>query len=127
MRVIPTKEFLKRYVFFTDPSYPETNLVVVRTKGAQGFADTILDCAGPLTGWQDLGRSGDYQYTRIDLSRHNFEPQGSCDNGRHVMSSDEPFGLWIWGWGSPETEPTSTAGASYGYPAGENLSYVTWM
>jgi hypothetical protein len=37
------------------------------------------------------------------------------------MSSAEAFGLWVWGWGTPETDPVFTANVSYGYPAGEGL------
>ncbi|MBI5535697.1 MAG: IgGFc-binding protein [Deltaproteobacteria bacterium] len=132
VRMVPGAQYLDHYVFFTDPTFPETNLVVVRKKGEAGFADVNLDCAGMLQGWKAIGTSGSYEYTRIDLSRHNFEAQGACDNGRHEMSSKEPFGLWVWGWGSPETQPgqsqpcevlqpDSTCKVSYGYPAGQNV------
>jgi hypothetical protein len=135
VRITAGRQFLERYVFFTDPTYPETNLVVVRRKGAAGFADVSLDCAGVLSGWEDIGSSGTYQVTRVDLSRHDFEPQGSCDNGRREMTSTEPFGLWVWGWGSPETRagelvpcdttmPDNSCDVSYGYPAGENVRFI---
>jgi len=29
VNVIPPEEFMSRYVFFTDPTYPETHLVIV--------------------------------------------------------------------------------------------------
>jgi len=132
VRLVAGAQYLNRYVFFTDPTYPETNLVVVRRKGNTGFADVTLDCAGALKGWQPVGTAGDYEFTRIDLSRHNFEPQGGCDNGRHEMSSKESFGLYVWGWGGPETRPgeqypcnssspDNSCDVSYGYPAGENV------
>src|SRR5262245_40930267 len=79
VRIVPPKQYLSRYVFFTDPTYPETNLVVVRRRGDNGFADVTLDCAGALGGWTAVGSGGDYEMTRIDLVRHQFEPQGSCD------------------------------------------------
>jgi hypothetical protein len=122
VRVTAVDQYLGRYVFFTDPTYPETNLVVVRRKGENGFADVTLDCAGKLGGWATLG-AGELQYTRLDLVRFDFEPQGGCDNGRHEMSSTEPFGLWVWGWGTPETT-VFTADVSYGYPAGENVAPI---
>lgn len=135
VRIVPGLQYLKRYVFFTDPTYPETNLVVVRRKGAGGFADVKLDCAGNLTGFQPLGTSGVYEYTRIDLSRHDFEPQNGCDNGGHEMSSTEPFSLTVWGWGGPETragesapcdntKPDNSCDVSYAYPAGENVTPI---
>jgi hypothetical protein len=48
------------------------------------------------------------------------------------MSSSESFGVYVWGWGTPETRaglnpacgidlPGNTCDISYGYPAGENL------
>jgi hypothetical protein len=120
VRITAAGQYLKRYVFFTDPTYPETNLVVVRQKGKNGFSDVKLDCAGTLSGWAPVGSSGEYEMVRTDLVRHNFQPQGACDNGRHEMTSDEPFGLWIWGWGTPETD-IFTENVSYGYPAGENV------
>jgi hypothetical protein len=130
VNVVPAQQFLSSYVFFTDPTYPETNLVVIRTKGTSGFSDVTLDCAGTLTGWQPIGTGGTYEYTRIDLVRHNFDPQGGCNNGRHEMKSDGAFGVTVWGWGSAETggvygEPSVggffSQAVSYAYPAGMGL------
>jgi hypothetical protein len=103
VNVIPPGEYLPSYVFFTDPTYSETNLVLVRTKGKDGFSDVVLDCAGKIDGWKPIGTSGKYEYARIDLVRHNFQPQNGCDNGRHEIKSANPFGLTVWGWGSAET------------------------
>ena len=85
----------------------ETNLVFVRKKGSDNqFHDVTLDCAGPLGGWQPVGSAGKYEYTRFDLVRHNFAPQGNCDNGRHEIKSDAPFGITVWGWGTLATGST---------------------
>jgi hypothetical protein len=124
VRSVPVPQYLDHYVFFTDPTYPETNLVITRKKGDAGFADVKLDCAGTLGAWTPIGSSGAYEYTRIDLVRHDFQPQGSCDNGRHEMTSSQPFGLTVWGWGSPETT-MFTGYVSYAYPAGENVQPLT--
>ena len=32
------------------------------------------------------------------------------------MDSSQQFGVWVWGWGSIDT---NTGWVSYGYPAGE--------
>lgn len=120
VRLVPPKQYLQRYVFFTDPTYPETNLVVVREKGAKGFSDVELPCAGKLDGWEPVGTEGRYEFTRIDLVRHDFQPQGGCNNGRHEMKSEAPFGLTVWGWGTTETT-SFTRNVSYGYPAGESV------
>jgi hypothetical protein len=134
VNVVPPAQFLPDYVFFTDPTYPETNLVVVRVKQKDGFHDVALDCAGTLQAWQPLGTGGQYEYTRIDVSRHNFEAQGNCNNGRHEMKSDVPFGLTVWGWGSKETggaqhNPPGFPGfysqcVSYAYPAGMSVRQI---
>jgi hypothetical protein len=118
---VPPQQFLNDYIFFTDPSYPETNLVVVRAKDkSMTFQDVTLDCAGVLTGWQPVG---DYEWARIDLIRHDFVNQGSCSTGRHEIKSQGLFGLWVWGWGTPETT-TFTKNVSYGYPGGMNVAPI---
>jgi hypothetical protein len=122
VRSVPTDQYMSRYVFFTDPTYPETNLVVTRKRQSGNYADVKLDCAGTLSGWQAI--DSEHEFTRVDLVRHDFEPQGGCDNGRHEMLSDAPFGLTVWGWGTPETK-SYTGYVSYGYPAGENVATLT--
>jgi hypothetical protein len=128
VNIIPPPEFLQSYVFFADPTYSETNLVLVRAKGASGFQDVVLDCFGPLTGWAPVGTSGAYEFTRFDLVRHNFAPQGKCDNGRHEIHSKNPFGLTVWGWGSAETGDVgrgfNTQYVSYAYPAGAGVAPI---
>jgi hypothetical protein len=121
VNVVPARQFLSSYVFFTDPTYPETNLVLVRTRGKdRAFKDVTLDCAGVLAGWQPLGT--EYEYTRVDLVRHDFVPQNGCDNGRHEITSDAPFGLTVWGWGTNETQPDfDSEYVSYAYPAGASV------
>jgi hypothetical protein len=120
VNVIPVAQYLDSYVFFTDPTYSETSLVVVRKKSqvTQQFADVTLDCAGVLQGWQPVG---DHEYTRIDLVTGNFQNVGGCSNGRHEMSSTAPFGLVVWGWGgyAPLTEYVS-----YAYPAGASVQPI---
>src|SRR5262249_12309831 len=58
--VLPPKQYPTHYVFFTDPTYPTTNLVFVRKKTASGFHDVTLDCAGTLGRWTAMGTSGEY-------------------------------------------------------------------
>jgi hypothetical protein len=118
---VPPQQYASSYVFFADPTYPETNLVVVRRKNAMmAFDDVTLDCAGVLTGWQPVGG---YEWTRIDLVRHDFQGQNGCNTGRHEIHSKTPFGLWVWGWGSPETS-FFTLDVSYGYPGGMNVQPI---
>ena len=124
VNVIPPQQYLARYVFFTDPTYPETNLVFVRKQVNGSFADVTLDCAGTLTGWMPVGGAGTYEYTRVDLVRHDFQKQGNCDNGAHEAHSATPFGLTVWGWGTQETTSFGTTDVSYAYPAGASVQPI---
>lgn len=108
--LFPPGQFLDEYVFFSDPSYATTNLVIVRSRGESGFAPVTIDCLGEVGGFRAIGSSGQYEMTTIDLIRADV-PVGSCANGRHVASSALPFGLIVWGL---------DAYSSYAYPAGGN-------
>jgi hypothetical protein len=128
VRIVPPAQFLARYVFFADPTYPETNLIAVRQRKEGAFAQVTLDCSGAVSGWKPVGASGDFEWASVDLTRDDFVPQGGCSSGRRVMESTAPFGLWVWGWGSPKSsatpcDPAQGGGAcvSYGYPAGEGV------
>lgn len=121
VRLVPPKQYLKHYVFFTDPSYPFTVLTVVRQKHEGAFSDVILDCmGGPITDWRAVAGSGDYEIAHVKIVDH-WNGQLGCNNGVRTMTSQEPFGLWVWGWGS---EDTNTAWVSYGYPAGEGVQAI---
>ena len=117
---VPPQQYMPQYTFFADPTYPETNLVLVRAKANGAFKDVNLDCAGVLSGWQPVG---DYEWTRVDLITGNFQNVGNCSTGRHSITSDGPFGLWVWGWGTPNTT-IFTANVSYGYPGGMNVQPI---
>lgn len=118
---VPPAQYLSEYVFFTDPTYPEANLVIVRSKHNDKFEDVELDCAGVLGGFSPIG--ADYEWARVDLISHNFQNVGNCSSGRHQIKSKGRFGLWVWGWGTPETA-TFTANVSYGYPGGMNVQPI---
>jgi hypothetical protein len=145
VNVITPSQFLPRYTFFTDPTYPETNLVVTRVRDTSSgvFPEVSLDCAGVLSGWQNVGSSGKYQFTRIDLSTGNFQGQNGCNNGVHTIVANTPgtdaasvtaaFGATVWGWGNPltdnnstdESNPRFTRWVSYGYPVGVNVTKLS--
>jgi len=119
VNVIPPSQYLNHYVLFTDPTYPETSLVVVRTpsKLDEKFADVTLACAGPLAGWQKVGN---YEFTRVDLVTGDFMSVNGCTNGRQEMSSALPFGVTVWGWGNTQ----QTKRVSYAYPAGAGFQPI---
>ncbi|KYF50642.1 hypothetical protein BE08_19345 [Sorangium cellulosum] len=76
-----------------------------------------LECMGKLTGWKQIG---DYEYTRVQLVSGDFEGSGNCINGRHVMSSELPFGVTVWGWGAV----SGSLEVSYAYPAGAGFQPI---
>lgn len=123
VNVVPVDQYLDSYVFFTDPTYSETSLVVVRQKNLESnaFEPVTLDCLGPLTGWQPL--VDDLEYTRVDLVTGGFQDVGGCSNGRREMKSASPFGVTVWGWGTLGVSP-STHDVSYAYPAGASVKAV---
>jgi hypothetical protein len=139
VNVVAPQQYLPRYTFFTDPTYPETNLVVVRTRDANtgAFPQVSLDCLGAIGSWSAVDSPHVYEYARVDLSTGDFEPQGACDNGVHTITGAFPadagagtptFGVTVWGWGNnvtyaphDDTNPKSTRWVSYAYPAGANL------
>ncbi|CAN5315147.1 hypothetical protein BH09MYX1_BH09MYX1_15590 [soil metagenome] len=114
VNMLPPAQFLTKYVFFTDPTYPTTNLVFTRVKTSGAFQDVKLDCAGTLTGWKPLGGSGTYEYTNVDLIRGGTK-NGTCDNGPHSAESTGAFTIMVWGLDSA---------ASYAYPAGGNVAPI---
>jgi hypothetical protein len=140
VNVLTPAQFLPRYVFFTDPTYPETNLVVLRAKDEVlgVFPSVDLDCAGTLTGWQPVGTQGKYEFVRVDLSRDNFQGVGQCNNGVHRIEGKLPpnmqnrvakIAVTVWGWGSArtysgtdESNPLQSRWVSYGYPVGANIA-----
>lgn len=139
VNVITPSQYLPGYTFFTDPTYPETNLVIVAVKDGptNEFPSVNLDCAGMLKDWQPVGTSGKYQFTRVDLSTGDFKGVGKCNNGVHTIAAtlsgappgEAPFiGVTVWGWGSGATggttmtDPSYTRWVSYAYPAGANIT-----
>jgi hypothetical protein len=113
VNILPPAQWLSKYVFFTDPTYLTTNLVLVRQKAQSGFSAVSVDCLGTVTGWSALGTTGQYEITNVDLVRGT--PNGTCTNGGHTASSSSPFGLMVWGLDNF---------ASYAYPAGGNVAPI---
>jgi IgGFc binding protein len=118
VNVPPTAQYLDRYVFFTDFTYPETTLTVVRRKTAKGFMPVELECGGEIQGFQPLGTSGQYEFAWVKMTS-GFLPQkistGECSYGRQVATSEGPFAITVWGLGMD---------ASYGYVGGTGLRPV---
>ena len=115
VNVIPAKSWRNAYTFFTEPAFPETSLVLVRSSANGGFQDVKLDCAGTLTGWTAIDATNLFQYVRLDVSTGSFTGQNGCDNGAHTATSTGPFTITTWGWGNAAT---NTYSVSYALPSG---------
>ena len=122
VNLIPIDQYQQHYVFFTDPTYSETELVVVRRAVDGEFAPVNLDCLGDLVAWKTLGDPADgLEWTRHQLVTGNFKKVGNCSTGRREMTSENPFGVTVWGWGSGASELFYTQYVSYAYPAGATI------
>jgi hypothetical protein len=112
VNLLAPAQFLQRYVFFTDPTYATTSLVVTRVKGPKGFSDVTIDClGGPISNWMDVDTAKKYQVAHVELV-HGTKPVANCTGSNHQATSDGQFGINVWG---------TDFCASYGYPAGGNV------
>jgi hypothetical protein len=102
VQLVPPGQFLTRYVFFVDLTYPTTTLTVIRKKTAAGFSDVTIECNGQLGNWKPIDAADTYEFTWVD----------GCQGGEHRAKSAGPFGVTVWGL---------AAAASYGYPVGGSL------
>lgn len=112
LAMLPPQQFQSKYVFFSDPTYGTTNLVLTRVRDKDGFKDVSVDCIGTVTGWKPVGGGGTFEFTNVDLLRGG---SGACKNGQHTADSAGRFGLVVWGldtW------------SSYGYPAGGSVAPI---
>lgn len=113
VNIVPAGQYLNAYTFYADPTYDETSLVIVRAKDHGTFKNVWLECAGDLTDFHPVGVGGEYEWTRVDLSRGGKAGDqfgdSTCKNGLQRMKSDGPFTATIWGWDTY---------ASYAYPGG---------
>lgn len=114
VHLVSPQQFLQHYVFFTDPTYATTNLVLIRSKGERGFSDVAVECLGKIEHWLPVGSAGKYQVAGADLVRGSV-PLGTCTGSRQAASSAGAFGIVVWG---------TDLASSYGYPAGGNLASI---
>lgn len=114
VNILPPAQFLSKYVFFTDPTYPTTQLVFVRSKLKDQFYDVNLECLGNVSGWTPVGGNGQYEVALVEIIK-NGAGNGACTNGPQVAESEGPFGVMVWG--------LSTY-ASYAYPAGGSVAPI---
>ena len=121
VNVIATEQYLDRYVFFVDYTFDNNWLAVVRRRSGGVFEDVTIDCAGPITGWQNIDAAGQLQYANVALTSGNqpvsYGDGGkSCGPGRREATSKGPFSVTVWG---------TAYFSSYAYPAGTGSRPIT--
>jgi len=112
INLVAPAQYMRRYVFFVDPTYGVSSLAIVRTKGNADFADVELACYGIVDGWMPVGNEGVYEVAHLDLYRGGV---GDCAQSQQEAWSNLPFGVTVWGVDHY---------ASYGYPAGGNARTI---
>ena len=119
VNVPPADQYLDRYVFFADYTYPDTSLTIVRQKVAGEFKPVILGCAGEVADFKPLdGENGEFEYTWVKLTEGYVEQtfgDKKCGYGVQEAQSDGPFVMTVWGTG---------LASSYGYVAGTGLKPI---
>ena len=113
VNILPPAQWLSSYVFFTDPTYATTNLVVIRAANAAACSPMSRSIASARSPAGSRQARLKYQITNADIERNT--PVGSCMNGRHTASSAGAFNIMVWG---------EASAASYAYPAGGNVGKI---
>lgn len=106
--VVPTDQYLDRYVFLVDPTYAESSLVVVRAAKDGVFPEVTLDCLGAVSGFRAIDEAHEMAVVRFDAKRG----APGCAVGRHEITGTGPFAITVWG---------IDYYASYAYPGGMGL------
>lgn len=105
MTVPPSEQFLTNYNFVT------------LTEGV-GFSNSFVNVVTTETALSSLVLDGELvdktQFSRVGQSEY-FGAQLSIPSGSHNMLSDEPFGIYVYGFGSHD---------SYGYPGGMSFNFI---
>jgi hypothetical protein len=90
--VPPLADAVDDATFPIDPTFPDARLVVARAPSGPGtFADVVLDCVGPLSGWTAVGG---VEVTTIPLVIDDVAP--ACASGAHRLTSQGGFLATLW-------------------------------
>ncbi len=120
--LVPTAQFLEQYRFYVDTSYRDSTITFVRRqKPGGGFAPITLDCAGEVTGFAPVDSSGKVEVAYVRVQKAYVDVAfggGVCGVGFHDASSEEPFGIYVWGLDKY---------VSYGYPGGTGLRPISTL
>ncbi|MFO7563812.1 MAG: IgGFc-binding protein [Enhygromyxa sp.] len=104
IQMVPTAQFLDRYVFVTAFNYPEHYVQVIREAGT---AQVLLD-GEAVEGWESVGG---WEIATVQI-----------DEGSHEIISEDPFGIMQYGY-SPHVGPADNS-AGYGYMGGMKAEVI---
>jgi hypothetical protein len=96
-QMVPTEQFLPRYVFVTGSGYDQNYVQITRPLGG---AEVLVDGV-PVSNYYTVGE--------FEVADHSIQA------GAHVAESDEPFGVIQVGY---------TSVTSYAYPGGMRLAAI---
>jgi hypothetical protein len=95
---IPTEQFRTSYTFLAPSTYPTNYVNVTAPAGV-----TVLLDGNPVSGFQAVGGTG-FQVAQVSVRA-----------GQHTITSDQPFGIVVYGYGTY---------TSYMYPGGLDLNAI---
>ncbi len=104
IQMVPTAQFLDRYVFVTGVGYTHHYVQVIREAGA---SDVLLDDT-PVAGWESVG---DWEVATVLI-----------EEGAHEIHGDDSFGILQYGYSPHETGVVTSAG--YGYMGGMKAEVI---
>jgi len=107
IQMVPTAQFLNRYVFVTGVGYPEHYAQVIR---AAGSSDILLD-GEPVTGWESVAN---WEIATVLVSEGSHEI--------HSVNPQDSFGILQYGY-SPHVSGTENS-AGYGYMGGMKAEVI---
>ena len=111
-QMVPTEQFLDRYVFATALGFPDNYVQVIR---AIGGAEVVLDDDIQITGYEPAGPD-------FEVAEYRLEEEGP-----HRIESSDPFGILQVGYSRNEYDPNciqedpmsmNSCPSSYAYPGG---------
>jgi hypothetical protein len=106
VQMVPTAQFLDRYVFATANAYTQNYVQAIRPAGG---AEVVLDTVAiPANDWETIG---DWEIATVLI-----------EEGAHEIISDDEFGIVQYGYSEYISDYYSSAG--YGYPGGMKAEVI---
>jgi hypothetical protein len=113
VQMVPTAQFLNRYVFVTGHLYDLEYVQVIREVGTADV--TLRDVMGMttlVTGWETVG---DWEIANMQIMEGSYE-----------ITGDDPFGIVQYGYTilPDPLDPTNDPSSAYAYPGGMKAEVI---